>query len=355
MPRPRGPGPQRQGERLTPQFTALREVLAAHRITTAGVTDEQDPELVVVFDLAGTEAEFYRAVAKVEGLEFLAEMVEDDAEPDEEFVIVDAFGVATTADVPGTIYAVMSNVRAADQLIRLFAGWQSDPDAPFDVGLAPLKRAFAQLKAVRPWSAADRVRETGLLEAWQEDVTIVGGQGLWRVEIELWFRADDRKRAAAQSRVARLVEDARGAVVSSAVIPAIQYHALLVDLPPNQIDAVLAEGPEAIALLASGLIAFVAPTQPMGLSGLEPAEHSPPTGAALPAESRPRTALLDGLPLANHTTLAGRLVIDDPDDHAARYTSAQQHHGTAPWPRSSVTATCRSPSHRSPPACTYDP
>ena len=55
VPRPRGPGPQRQGERLTPQFAALRDALAAGRVATSASTDEQDPELVVVFDLAGTE------------------------------------------------------------------------------------------------------------------------------------------------------------------------------------------------------------------------------------------------------------------------------------------------------------
>lgn len=328
IPRPRGPGAQRQGARLTPQFTALREALAAGRLSATASTDEQDPELVVVFDLAGTEAEFRRAVERVEGLELLAEMTEEDAEPDDEFVMV-AAGVTTGAAIPDTLYAVMSNARAADQLIRLFQRWQADPDASFDHGLAPLKRAFAQLRAVRRWGPGDRIRDTGLLDAWREDVAVMGGQGVTRVEIELWFRADAAKRAAAQTRVGELVRDVGGVVVNTATIPAIRYHALLVDLPPNQVDAVLAEGPDAIALLASDSIALVGPAQPMGVTVGPPSEQPPPTGSALPAEERPRTALLDGLPLSNHTTLAGRLVVDDPDDVAARYTSAQQRHGTA--------------------------
>lgn len=325
---PRGPSLQRQGERLTPQFTALTEALGAGRLRTALATDEQDPELVVVFDLAGTVAEFHRVVAGIPGLELLAELAEDDADPDEDFAIVER-DVVTQRLVPETLYTMMSNARAATELVRLFALWQANPDVTFAVGLAPLKRAFAQLRAVRRWSPVDRVRETGLLESWREDVAVVGGQGQWRVEIELWFRDDARRRTAAQARVAQLVADARGTVVKSAVIPSIRYHALLVDLPPDQIDAVLARGPDAIALLASDSIAFVAPAQPMGLPGLELAEQPPPAHAATPQESRPRVALLDGLPLANHTTLAGRLLLDDPDDHASRYTSAQQHHGTA--------------------------
>lgn len=328
IPRPRGPGAKRQGERLTPQFAALRDALVAGRVSTTTSTDEQDPELVVVFDLAGTEAEFYRAVEKVEGLEFLAEMAEDDTEPDDEFVMVSA-GAVIGADVPETLYAVMSNVQAADQLIRLFERWQADPDASFDIGLAPLKRAFTQLRAVRRWGPADRIRETGLLEAWREDVAVMGGQGVSRVEIELWFRADATKRAGAQARVTELVQDAGGVVVHAATIPTIRYHALLVDLPPNQIDVVLAEGPDAIALLASDSIALVAPAQPMGVAAGQPSEQPPPTGSALPAEARPRTALLDGLPLSNHVSLTGRLVVDDPDDLALRYGSDRQHHGTA--------------------------
>lgn len=283
---------------------------------------------MVVFDLAGTVAEFHRVVAGIPGLELLAELAEDDADPDEDFAIVER-DVVTQRLVPETLYTMMSNARAATELVRLFALWQANPDVTFAVGLAPLKRAFAQLRAVRRWSPVDRVRETGLLESWREDVAVVGGQGQWRVEIELWFRDDARRRTAAQARVAQLVADARGTVVKSAVIPSIRYHALLVDLPPDQIDAVLARGPDAIALLASDSIAFVAPAQPMGLPGLELAEQPPPAHAATPQESRPRVALLDGLPLANHTTLAGRLLLDDPDDHASRYTSAQQHHGTA--------------------------
>lgn len=325
---PRGPSAQRQGERLKPQFMALSEALTAERARTMATTDEQDPELVVVFDLAGTVTEFHRSVAGIDGLEFLAELTEDEAEADADFAIVKAEG-PTSQPVPETLYTVMSNARAVAELVRLFTRWKADPDEPFPAGLAPLRTAFAQLRAVRRWGPADRVRETGLLEAWREEVAVVGGRGLSRVEIELWFRVDDRKRAAVQTRVTQLVADAHGTVVSSAVIPAIRYHALLVDLPPNQIDTVLAEGPDAIALLVSDTIAFVAPAQPMGLPGLEPAEYLSPADAVLPAESRPRTALLDGLPLVNHTTLTGRLLVDDPDDYASRYTSARQHHGTA--------------------------
>ena len=42
----------------------------------------------------------------------------------------------------------------------------------------------------------------------------------------------------------------------------------------------------------------------------------------------PSSRLLDGLPLEHHQTLDGRLTIDDEDDHASRYTSQAQQHGS---------------------------
>jgi hypothetical protein len=38
---------------------------------------------------------------------------------------------------------------------------------------------------------------------------------------------------------------------------------------------------------------------------------------------------LDGLPVENHTSLAGRIVVDDPDNYGASYQATQQQHGTA--------------------------
>ena len=43
----------------------------------------------------------------------------------------------------------------------------------------------------------------------------------------------------------------------------------------------------------------------------------------------PVVAVLDGLPLENHVALAGRMVVDDPDEHRASYQPSQQQHGTA--------------------------
>jgi hypothetical protein len=282
----------------------------------------------VVFDLVGTVDAFARAVRHVEGLEFLAEFQDEDAEPDEDFHYVKE-GQATDRLVSESLYMVMSNAQAVTELISLFEGWQADPAASFEWGLNPLRNVFSQLRSIRRWGAQDRVRETGLIELWEEEVAVVGSYGSARVEIELWFRSDNTRRNDAQAHVAQLVQEAGGQVIRSAVVEAADYHGMLAELPYAQVDAVLANGPDAIALLTTEDIMFMSPAQPMMIPALEIADDQLVTAMPAPTSTVPQVALLDGLPLAHHAALAGRLVIDDPDELAARYTSNQQHHGTA--------------------------
>lgn len=329
-PQPRGPSPRRQGQRLTPQFEALQQALAAQRITTGPETEESDPDLVVVFDVAGSVDGFMRAVALVDGLSFLAEIQEEEGEADEDFFVANRDGEPSSESVPETLYLVLTNTRAVAQLVRLFALWQADPAVEFERGLAPLKEAFAHLRAVRRWGAEDRVRDTGLLQQWEEDVAVVGGQGRARVEVELWFRGEAATRQSAQSQVERLVRDAGGIVLDSAQLAGVQYHAVLAEIPYDQVQAVLDRGPDAIQLLTTDAVMFVSPHLPMSVPVGRLAQASlPPLGPAPERAAAPRIALLDGLPLANHDALTGRLIVDDPRDVAARYRSESQYHGTA--------------------------
>jgi hypothetical protein len=304
--------------------------LNAQRLEAAESTAEPDPELVVVFDLVGTADDFARAVQRIEGLEFLAEFKEDPADPDDDFYAVDAQGERLDELVPETLYMIMSNAQAAAELIRLFELWSADPSLRLPLGLAPLKQVFVLLRAVRRWGPDDRVRETGLLEAWQEDVAVMGQSGVTRVEIELWFRVDAAKRNMGQAEVERMITAVGGQVVQSAVIEGVDYHGILADLPYSQVEAVVQQGADSIELLRTESVMFVAPARPMTVLPPRPAPGPADLSkmGAVPS-SRPRVALLDGLPLANHHLLADRLVIDDPDDYSRHYSASNQHHGTA--------------------------
>jgi hypothetical protein len=325
------PSAGRQGDRVGPRFAELQLAFNAERIrreATGGT--EVDPELVLVFDLVGTVNDLRKAIDKVEGLEFLAEHLEDDREPDDDFYYEEK-GRRTTKPVSHSINVVVSNAKAAGQLVAL---WGKRHEATWNKGdtrgFTPLKTLFSQLVDLRRWGTQDRVRESGLLDSWREDIAVVGPQGgPVEVELELWYRNELSARQAAESRVRSIVEAARGSIVSRCEIPEIRYHAMLASIPRHLAEQALAQGAESIELLTAEQVMFASPHEPMSFgSDVDAAEMTAPAPSP-PASGRPRVALLDGLPLANHDLLAGRLIVDDPDDLGSDYPAGARHHGTA--------------------------
>lgn len=314
--------------RLTPQFASLRDALESKRAQLAEDTSAADPELVAVFDLAGSVDNFLRAAAGIEGLEFLADLQEDRVDPDDDFFYVSE-GEVTDEGVPQSLYMVMTNSQAVNELVRLFELWQADPSVTLERGLNPLKQVFGLLRGIRRWGPEDRVRETGLLEEWAEEVAVVGAQGTTRVEIELWYRAGGPVRSQAEAQVASIVQASGGSVVSTSVHDAIAYHAMLADLPTSEVVRVLQEGVAAIELLSSEAIMLVSPSRSMSVGTPDPTGAVPRGLDTASPTGRPRIALLDGVPLAGHVALDSRVVIDDPDDRSALYGTAQRCHGTS--------------------------
>lgn len=332
VPRLARPGPARQGARLSPQFRQLAEAFDNERARLSdGAVDEIDPELVVVFDLAGTVEHFRNAVNRIEGLEFLTEYLDEDTDPDDDFYMESRQDGRVDSSVQHSLYLVMSNTRAITQLVSLFNRWQSDPNMTFDLGLTRFRYVFEQLRSIRRWGPTDRIRDTGLLEDWREKLEIIGQSfSPALVEIELWYRRDAALRDVSETSIREIVRSAGGRVADSAHIGQIAYHALLAELPVQQVEAVVRDGADAIDLLDANEIMFVSPYTPMTVS-------TPPTEPRqrtdLPsrrhASGLPRVALLDGLPFVNHDLLAGRLTVDDPDGLGQDYAVASRHHGTA--------------------------
>lgn len=326
-PRPRRPSRDRQGRRLAPQFRTLQSALASDTTELSETTNSPDPEFVVVFEVAGTIDRFMHAAQKIEGLDFITDFVGDGIDPDEEFYNVDDDGEPTDEPVRQTLYLVMTNVQAIEELVRLFELYQGDKDVKFERGLTPLKNLFDELHTVRRWGAADRVAETGLLTDWQEHLDLIGQHGSVRVEIELVWRAGDGDRGAASTAVQAALGS--GTLISETQLAAIAYHAILADVPASDVVAVLENGPEAIDLLLANDVLFVSPARPMSLiTGLGEEHPDLEVDNTAPTEP-PVAALLDGLPLANHDVLKGRLTIDDPADRSSSYSPSQCGHGTA--------------------------
>jgi len=327
-----GPSGRRQGERLTPRFKELADAFEAKRAELGeGAPVEADPSLVIVLDLAGSVEEFHKAVNKVEGLEFLAEMAGDEVDPDDDFYKLDSNQERSNSSVEHSLYLVMSNARAVDQMVSLFGRWKEDPSTKFEWGLGRFKGVFSQLLDLRRWGPEDRVRETGLVERWQETLDIVGNSlSSVRVEIELWYRSDRGQRQASEQGIREIIARCGGKVIHQAKVEEIGYHALLAELPRQQVEAVVRQGPQAIRLLMAEDVMFVSPFEPMSVNTVPSVLGSelsfPPVTLK---DDKPRIALLDGVPLQNHDALAGRLSIDDPEGLESDYPLAARSHGTA--------------------------
>lgn len=331
------PNSSRQVSRIEPQFRKLVATFEAQRAKMGvGIPDEVDPNLVIVFDLAGSVKDFCNAINKIEGLEFLSEFVGDDTEPDDDFYLKDEEGNKTDKLVSHSLYLVMSNMAAIEELLQLFEKWKSDPKVTLDRGLYKFKEMFQQLVAIRHWGPQDRIQETGLYEEWKERLEVIGNsQSFVQVEVELWYRQDKIKQIKAEEIVRNNVSNVAGKVISRALIPEINYHALLVELPRQQVELFLAKGAESVQLLTADEVMFVSPYKPMALGWQDNdsiADDDLIRGIALNEgeriQGKPRVALLDGLPFSNHGALRGRLIIDDPDDLEKHYPVIKRQHGT---------------------------
>lgn len=323
-PRVHRPSHGRQGQRLSPIFTRLQAEFSSRRVELQQTAAGADPEQVLVIETVGGVDNFANAVKRIAGLEWMAELGTDEIAPDDDF-----YDEANRdRELGGRLYLVMSNLRALDEMLSLWQRYQADPQLNFARGLAKFRDVFMCLKDVRRWNVHDRLDETGVLDAWREDLQHAADATV-RFEVELWFRGAGIKREEAQRQVETLIEGLGGSAIASCIIPDIAYHALLAEIPANAAHQIIAH-PE-VDLIQCDSVMFFRPVGQMatGKAPIEGELANHATGeAALPAGT-PIVALLDGLPLANHEVLQGRLIIDDPDDYASAYTVADRMHGTA--------------------------
>ena len=325
--KPHLPSAERQAERLSPQFEHLQQTLEERLSRLQMEAHALVPEEVVVLETVGTVDDFIRAVEKVPGMEWLAEVEAEGIPPDDDFFALAKKGEERPGKTfRGRVFMVFTNQTALQQMVSLWERWLSDRGLPQDLGR--WKTLFQQLRDVRYWGVQDRLQKTGVLEDWQERVE--HGQELVPCEIELWRRLNSEQRRTARNRVVDLVEDMAGRVISEADIEEIAYHALLVHLPVVQVRPLWESSESDIALVQCDQIQFFRASGQMSVSLAD--EFQDRDEEALPEEppaGSPVVALFDGLPLQAHRRLQGRLVVDDPDGFEGDSPAITRRHGTA--------------------------
>ena len=318
------PNVERQGQRLSPMFNQLQTAFDARRVEIQQNTAGIDPEQVLVIETIGSIENFANAVRRIEGLEWMGELESDEIAPDEDF-----YDEANPEkELTGRLYLVMTNQRALGEMLSLWRRYQADALMQFERGLTKFRDVFLHLKSIRRWDVQDRLLETGVIDIWQEDLQYDGDR-IIPFEAELWFRRNSELREVSASHFTNLVLQAGGRILSQSVIEGIAYHGLLAELPAHAIRAIV-ENPTT-ELVKCENVMFFRPVGQMVVGEKSPEgdveitrreEMSLPTG-------EPVIALFDGIPLANHRLLAGRLIVDDPDNWEADYAGSERVHGSS--------------------------
>lgn len=321
-----------QAERFQPVFERLRRTLDSGTTGAMELRDDPStlaPERVIVFEIAGSVGDFVKAVAKVQGLEFMAEYETEEA-PDELFAVEDKRkgrkGEARDDKaVPGRFYLAMPDIGAFKEFLSLWERWSRGER--LGTGYTPFEHVFAQLRVLRPWGAEDRILDE-TITYWREGIGQDPDRAV-RTEVELWFHQAEAQRREASGRLAAHVNEAGGRIVHETTISEIAYHGALIDIPAQAVAALIERRDVHLALADE--VMFLRP-QSVLVNELEPEEAEEPgieARAGTSATNEPIAALLDGVPLQRHALLNGRLSVYDPDGLESIAIVSKRVHGTA--------------------------
>ena len=307
---------------------SLGRAFEAERIRVETAVGSEEPELVVVIEVAQSVDAFLDRVESIEGLEFLFEDA-DERLPDDDFHLLrkpkgdDEYRRTESSSLASTVYFVFTDAAAVRDLLSMWARFKEDRSLRLP---RPWKNVFTQqVEDVRAWGPQDRLTQS--LDATVEAAELERIERI-SVEVELWYRGDPEARDDASRRVRDQTEACGGTVVNECVIEGIDYHALLVELPVVEVRSFYSEDPG--GLVSAKQVMHLHRSTQTSVRRLDAVGESPAvtTDAAQPAGS-PRIALLDGLPMSNHDLLAGRLIVDDPDEREQIYPAQHRLHGTA--------------------------
>lgn len=323
-PRPRlqGPGAERQAERLGDSLSRLTAAFEAGHLRAQAEPDGLEADLVLVMEIAGELTDFFKAISKVEGLEFLSEEIEDKVEPDE-FAAVDKEGKEHRYS--RQLFLVASNRVAWEQLLSLWTKYQNGDDFPR--GLTPFRHVFERLRELRPWEDKDRLERSGAMEVWRRELVDLGEEPVI-FEAELWLRSDETRRKAVVNELRADLANAGGELLVESVHAEIGYHGALGKVPASRLREVVQSG-SVNWLRTEGVRFFHAVGQIAAAGAVEGDITDGELEELPPAEGSPRVALLDGLPLAGHEALAGRIVLDDPEGWEETTPARRRLHGTS--------------------------
>lgn len=320
------PSVEAQGKRLAPKLTRLANAFDSKKVRIQANPDGLEPELALVFEVAGSLSSFYGAVNRIDGLDWLFDIEEDEMLPDEYFYSEED----ADSSFSGRVYCVMSDKKAFSQLMGIWENYQKDNEYVFPHGLTSLRDLFRLLRDVHAWGPEDRFLDTGILDYWRETVE-VKSMSPSPFEIELFYRSAADKRQLASNSMRDTINELGGSVLSECIIEEIQYHGMMATLPTQRIEELLGTERNNMLLARCDEVMYYRPGGQATINSVGDLFEEDLTDRFNQelVSGVPILGILDGLPLENHVALRNRLIIDDPDDFGENYPANLRLHGTA--------------------------
>lgn len=313
------------------QLATLQQDFERYKASVSGSVAGLEPETVLVIEIAGSVNEFRQAVEAI-GLEWMGEWDIDDIPPDEDFFERNTKGERTNKAVKGRMFLSLGNEAGMRELLSLWEKWRDNKTLPS--GKTKWRDVFNQTVQIRRWGIEEALRETGMLDRWQNLLNPINPTQAIRFQIELFYRRSEDRRRQSERNVATLLQAAGGKPLGGFIdMPEISFHAVKAELPAERILQLLndleSESHDTdIQLFKFHGVMYFRPTG-QSLAVTEDGEGVDTEIAEGVVDLPPIAAILDGVPNVQHQALKGRLLLDDPDNLSAQYQPGDRKHGTA--------------------------
>lgn len=307
MPLPPSYTIERQRNELGPKLDTLARALARgdDPLTLRNDPDALAPESLLVFEIKDQALpSFIKAVDAIQGLNLVGEDNLADQEGEKTY-----------------LYLLVPTQAALNKLLAHWSLWSKGTALPREG--KDWERVFVHLHAIRRWGPRDRITDDDARHI--AELADIDGAINVRIEIELVFERDARKAAAERARVEGALHNRGARTVHHARIDAIDYEALLVDLPAAEAKSLVARDattiagiPDLLAIRPQSSIDIRVDLDAAAVAPVAPAEPTEPAIAAI----------LDAVPVQNHPVYARHIEVVDPDGLEARSVGIRTH-GTA--------------------------
>ena len=327
------PSHDRQVQRLQPNMMELQRAIDANKILMQQSAVGIEPEKTLVFVTNGDLESLYIAIKNLgkenEGVEWLFDLVEDDVQNTDDFYKTDKHGdEVKDGTFSCKIFCIMTNNRALEEMLSLWKHYEVDKKYKFPNGKTGLKHVFDNLIEMHFWGIKERIEETGVLEAWTDDLQLDASLSEVKCEIELFYRKSKPIQQSKENDLIAYVQEVGGKVISKCIIDGIAYHAILVSLPRQLVEDILSH--REVKLIKVEQIMFFRPVgQSVSISDESIIDSNVEIERPMIIDSTPIIALFDGLPQENHPILTDMLIVDDPDNYASTYVVSDRKHGTS--------------------------